>query len=175
VNGQVVTIPGTLPAGTYYLLLRSDGYGSLFEDGQDANNDWPAPIEITVQTPDLVPTAFIASTASIMAGQQMNVSWVIENQGSGAAIPGSWYDVVLLSTDQFPSANDTFLAQPIHSTQLAAGATYAVNNQSFTISAATPPGDYYLILTTDYYNGLFEDGQDANNLWPTPLPLTVGN
>ena len=105
-----------------------------------------------------------------MSGQQMTVSWVIENQGSGTAI-GAWYDVVLLSADQFPSGNDTVLTQPVHSSQLAAGATYSVNGQSVTISAAA--GSYYLLLTTDYYSGLFENGEDANNLWPTAIPLTV--
>src|SRR3989442_655022 len=84
-NGQVVTIPANQPAGSYYLLFRTDVYSGLFEDGQDANNDWGAPIPLTVQVPDLAPTAFIASTPTITKGLQMTVSWTVKNQGSGTA------------------------------------------------------------------------------------------
>jgi hypothetical protein len=171
-NGQTITIPGTLTAGTYYLFFQTDAYGYLFEDGQDANNLWPTPIEITVQTPDLVPTVFTSSTATITAGQQMTVSFTVENQGSGAAI-GAWYDFVTLSADQFPSQNDTVLAQPYRSTQVAAGANYSLNGQTITIPGTHTPGTYYLLLQIDVYAYLFEDGQDANNLWPTPIAITV--
>jgi hypothetical protein len=172
VNGQVITIPGTLASGTYYLIFQTDAYAGLFENGEDANNLWPTPIEITVTAPDLVPIAFSASTATVTAGQQMTVSWTIENQGAGGALT-PWYDLVTLSTDQFPSGNDSTLLQAYHSTPLAAAASYSATNQVITIPGALAPGTYYLILQTDAYAGLFENGQDANNLWPTPLVLTV--
>jgi hypothetical protein len=171
-NGQLITIPGTQAAGTYYLLFGTDYYASLFENGLDANNVWPTPIQITVQTPDLVPTAFMPASTTIAAGASSTVSWTVENQGTGTAI-GAWYDVVLLSTDQFPSANDTTLVQNYRSSQnLAAGANYSVNGQAITIAASVTPGTYFLIFATDYYSGIFENGQDANNQF-TPAQITV--
>ena len=125
-----------------------------------------------MQTPDLVPTAFTSSGTTITAGQQLTVSFTVENQGSGAAI-GAWYDFVTLSADQFPSQNDTVLAQPYRSTQVAAGASYSVNGQTITIPGTLTAGTYYLLFQADVYGYLFEDGQDANNLWPTPIALTV--
>jgi hypothetical protein len=172
VNGQLVTIPSSQPAGSYYLLFRTDVYASLFENGLDANNEWGMPIPLTVQVPDLVPTAFTASTQTITKGSQMTVSWTVENQGGGTAF-GGWYDQVFLSTDQFISANDVSLANPFRSGPLAVDATYSVNGQSITIPANTTPGAYYLLFRTDVYASLFEDGLDANNEWGTPRPLTV--
>jgi hypothetical protein len=171
VNGQAVTIPGTLPAGTYYLLFMTDAYASLFENGQDANNVWSAPIEITVTTPDLVPTAFTAASTTITRGNGTTVSWTVQNQGGGAA-SGAWYDYVFLSTDQFVSTNDTALTYVYRTTPVAAGASYSVNGQAITISAALTPGTYYLLFQTDAYASLFENGQDGNNIG-TPIEITV--
>jgi CARDB protein len=171
-NGQLITIPSNQPAGSYYLLFRTDVYSSLFEDGQEANNTWGTPIALTVQVPDLVPTAFTASTTTIVKGLQMTVSWTVKNQGTGTAF-GTWYDQVFLSTDQFISANDVSLSNPSHAGPLAVNGTYDTNGQSITIPANTTPGAYYLLFRTDVYGSLFEDGQESNNEWGAPRALTV--
>jgi hypothetical protein len=172
VGGQTITIPANLPAGTYYLLFKTDVYGSVFEDGQEANNQWAMALELVVSTPDLIPTAFSASTGTIVSGQQMTVSWTVKNQGVGTAF-GAWYDQVVLSADEFFSANDTSLAAPYRNSPLAPNATYTVAGQTVTIPANLPAGTYYLLFKTDVYGSLFEDGQEANNEWGMALELTV--
>jgi len=101
----------------------------------------------------------------------MTVSWTVKNQGSGIAF-GNWYDQVVLSSDEFYSQNDIGLATPLRNGPLAVNGTYTVNNQAVTIPANTTPGSYYLVLRTDVYGYIFEDGLDGNND-ATPVALTV--
>ena len=172
VTEQTITIPWNTAAGEYFILLVSDVQRQVFEDGQEANNVWPTPVPLTVQTPDLVPTAFTSSQGAVVSGQRMSVSFTVENQGTGEAL-GNWIDQLWLSTDPVRDAGDTFLGNVDRAGPFVAGGSYAVSDRIVTIPAGQPAGTYYLLLVIDVGNSVFESGQDANNVWPTPIPLTV--
>lgn len=154
------------------LLLRSDPTNAVVES-VESNNDWPSGVALTVQTPDLVPTAFSASTGGIAAGQSLTVSFTVKNQGSGPAT-GSWIDQLWLSADGvIDNPGDVFLRNVGRRGPLAAGATYAASGQTVTIPAAQSPGTYYLLLRVDTTNAVTEPGAEGNNDWPEPLAITV--
>ncbi|MBI4490136.1 MAG: IPT/TIG domain-containing protein [Deltaproteobacteria bacterium] len=150
---KTVTLP-KVPAGTYYLILKTDNNGSVYE-ASEANNE--KTVAITIQTPDLVPTALTAP-ASAGAGQQISVSWTVENQGSGEARP-TWYDNLYFSADAVCCTGDTFLAQGTNSAAVAAGGSYT-QTKSVTLPKV-PAGTYYLIVKAD--SGNVYEASEANN------------
>jgi subtilase family serine protease len=154
---QNVTLP-KMPPATYYLLMRTDTLGQVYEGGADANND-ASPVPITITTPDLVPTDLTAPQ-SATHGTQISVSFTVANQGAATADP-NWNDQVSLSTDPLVG-NDTVLLITARTIGLAAGATYTTS-QTVTLPNVTP-GTYYLLLQADVVNGVYEGGADANNL-----------
>jgi hypothetical protein len=91
VVSQTFNFPATATTGNRYLILRIDDANALRE-ADDANN--PVAVPITVQAPDLVPTALNAS-GSAAPGQTIPVAWTVENRGprasraSRSATPGT--------------------------------------------------------------------------------------
>lgn len=57
---HTVNLP-QVPAGSYYLILRVDDSGNVYESNE-ANNEWAVGIGLT--TPDLVPTALTAPASA---------------------------------------------------------------------------------------------------------------
>lgn len=170
-----VTIPASLavPPGKYYVMLRIDPENRIFEDTAEDNNDHPVAVPITVRAPDLTPTSFTTPSSSVTAGGTISVSFTVENQGDGTARP-AWIDQLWLSTDgTIDSPGDRFLKNIDRTAPLAPGASYDVVQETIAIPAATPAGQYFLLLRANTTFQLFEAGRTANNDWPTPIPITV--
>jgi len=159
-----VTLP-SVPAGSYYLILRADHNSTLYE-ATEANNTQAIPITIT--TPDLTPTAFTAP-ASATTGQSISLSWTVANQGTGTAQP-SWSDYVYLSTDAVYNTGDTFVTSQSTSAALAAGGSYT-KTPTVTVPSV-PAGNYYLILRVDHLNGRYE-ANEANNAQAIPITISL--
>ncbi|HJQ85801.1 MAG TPA: CARDB domain-containing protein, partial [Candidatus Binatia bacterium] len=157
------TLP-EVPPGTYYVLLRTDSTGQVYEGGADANND-AAPVAITIHTPDLVPTE-IDAPATATHGTQITITFTVENQGAATADP-NWNDQLWLSTDQ-TLGGDTLLTNSAHTTGLSAGASYG------TVKMPTLPnvtGSYYLLVHTDSADQVYEGGADGNNVLAVPITI----
>jgi len=159
---RTVTIPN-VPAGSYYLLFRTDWANNLFETNE-SNNQQVAPITIT--TPDLTPTALTAP-GSATAQQNVSVSWTVLNQGTGTA-QGTWVDYLYFSADQVCCTGDTILATATK-TSLAAAGSYT-ETRSVTIPGV-PAGTYYLILNADHLGGIYE-ANETNNQRIVPITIS---
>ncbi|MFB3112904.1 MAG: CARDB domain-containing protein, partial [Gemmatimonadales bacterium] len=156
-----VTTP-KVPAGDYYLLLRVDHYGNVYE-ADETNNQRVVPITIT--TPDLAPTAFTAPN-SATTQEAISLSWTVTNQGTASAQP-SWTDRVYLSADQV-FGGDTFVTSVTTGTALAVGANYT---RTVTVTTPkVPAGDYYLLLRVDHYNFVYEADETNNQ---AVVPITI--
>ncbi len=157
---QQVNIPA-VPAGTYYLIVRTDAYTSRTETDEDNNTK---ALAVTIVTPDLVPTAFSGpASGTADAGKAINVSFTVKNQGTGTAA-ATWYDYIYLSDDDTLTTQDTYLGYFAHSSNLAKDATYS-STQSVNIPSKAP-GTYYLFLASDAVSGqgsVYEGGADDNN------------
>ena len=157
---QQVNIPA-VPAGTYYLIVRTDAYTSRTETDEDNNTK---ALAVTIVTPDLVPTAFTGpASGTADAGKAINVSYTVKNQGTGTAA-ATWYDYIYLSDDDTLTTQDTYLGYFPHSSNLAKDATYSAT-QSVNIPNKAP-GTYYLFFASDAVTGqgsVYEGGADDNN------------
>jgi subtilase family serine protease len=170
VTDRSVTIPAGTAPGAYFLVFKTDA-ALVVTESDEANNTAITAIPITVQLPDLVPTAFSTPTTTITAGQTLQVTFTVANQGTAMA-SGTWIDQVRLSTDATFDTGDTFLHNVLPAGPLAAGDSYTVTNESITIPAGTTPGAYFLVFKTDVLNAVTE-GNEANNTAIAAIPITV--
>ncbi|HEX8108092.1 MAG TPA: CARDB domain-containing protein [Kofleriaceae bacterium] len=135
----------SVAAGSYYLILVTDGYGNRVPESDDTNNTLAVPV--TVGQADLVISALTGVPAQASSQQLVPVSWTVKNQATTGAASGSfvpccaqtdhgsyqynniWFDRFFLSTDAALSADDVFIseyARPDNFT-LAAGASYTAS------------------------------------------------
>lgn len=158
-----VGIPG-MPAGEYYLILKTDYSGSVYE--ANAQNDTLARA-ITLIAPDLAADSISTSSPRVV-GEAITIAWTVRNAGT-TEVRGDWFDLLFLSRDSTLDNQDTGLYNLSHSGPLAAGATYT-QNVDLTLPRVAA-GSYYLLLVTDGYTHL-PDGNWANNVTSLALPLT---
>ncbi|MFN9623444.1 MAG: CARDB domain-containing protein [Cyanobacteriota bacterium] len=170
-NTVSATLPGVEAPGQYFLIFATDGPGWLGESNEN-NNQLAIPITLDFNGPDLQVMSASAPSSGSM-GQVINVSWTVKNVGQTTAVNSNWHDDIYLSTDRIYSYSDVLIPNPNPSdiTQLAAGASYAMNT-SIPIPYIYAPGQYYLLIRTnpDLYAGEISKG---NNDFAIPITLDL--
>jgi hypothetical protein len=106
---------------------------------------------------DLVVTAI---TLPAEPGNTIFVSWQVQNQGTGKA-RGSWVDALYLSSDKVWTPEDILLTTQLHSGDVGPGQSYV--NACETVLPQARPGNYYVIVRTNYQQDLFEGVNQYNN------------
>jgi len=158
--------------GQKYLLIATDSHynGTTQGETDETNNLFVIPIEIIA--PDVVVSDASVALSPAVAGQEVDVSWTVLNQGTTAA-QADWQDAVYLSQDEVWQSTD----RPLHTedvwsqTPLAAGADYTID-RTVTLSAAAQPGDYFLLFRADRNNAQGET-DETNNVRAVPIQLTA--
>ncbi len=153
--------------GDYYVFIIGD-IANIINDVQLNNNInlWRTPggqakkVNIKLSHyPDLIVSSISAPTAAV-AGQQLSVTYTIQNTGNGSA--PTWLDRIYLSSDGIISQGDILLHEKRRVLPLAAG-----NSISDTVTFNIPGylnGNYYMIIRTDYLDELYEyNGENNNN------------
>lgn len=163
-SGLIFTFPN-VPIGTYYLILRSDEYGVVYEQSE-SNNVTLREIEVIV--PDLQ-TMSLSAPPIVDAGQSVSASWIIGNGGNAEA-RATWHDRLYLSKDAILDGNDAVLSQTQWKTDVPANSSYQ-SGVSFTFPNISP-GAYYLILHADEYGTVYEQ-TETNNTIVRPIEVHV--
>ena len=167
-HSQTVTIPPTLPPGSYHLLVEADALGTVVESS-NVNNVTAIPLTVTASTKDLVIVGLAISSGSVAAGGSLTVSYSVRNQGS-TTVTETYTDRLHLSANPTLEATDTPLGQSHgHTSDLAANALHA-HSQTVTIPPTLPPGSYHLLVEADAL-GTVVESSNVNNV--TAIPLTV--
>jgi subtilase family serine protease len=136
-----LTLPSTLPTGTYYILGQADASGLVPETSESNNVRYSAPLKIG---PDLTISAFTVPSVAA-AGGTLVVSDTTQNAGGGSA-PGS-NTVFYLSSNSGLDASDVVLGSRDVSL-LAPGAVQS-GSTSLSIPQTTATGVYYLLAQAD--------------------------
>lgn len=96
--------------------------------------------------------------------------WTVTNQStSGGTAVQPWTDRLLLSADA-ALGSDTFLGDLAHSSNLAAGGSYA-DMRDVTIPAGQAPGNYFILIQTDLFNQVSEE-VETDNVLAQPITVT---
>jgi len=169
-GGGFLTVPALISEGDWYLGVVVDG-GGLVPEGDENNN-----VQVALQTlsvssapaSDLVPTQVEYDPPSVEAGQLLNVTDQVENQGLGAA---SAFQVgVYLSQDANITSGDLLLGlRSVPS--LAPGEIDFVQDQ-VTVPSTTSAGTWYVGVLADV-GGTQGESDEFNNGLAATTPITI--
>ena len=155
-----VRVPDEIESGVWHVTPWVDPFDEIAEDtlaanvnpddpGQLDNNNYRArEISIVGKEPDLV-VAEVSAPAVAQGGDQITVTWRVENRGLSDAGPGGWIDRIYLSDSADPSADgtrSTVLAERRHDQSLAAGDAYT---RSVTVTLSPSARGSHLVVVTD--------------------------
>jgi subtilase family serine protease len=159
-NSADFPIPQGL-AGPFYVFVTTDPGHYINERGQLTNNTAYNPQAMQVQL--LPPVDLVAGQITIpvnaVPGQNMTVSYTVQNQGSNTAL-GSWQDSLFISADTNWDVGDKLFASVIHTGDVPPGGSY-----TNVVTAPLPgvlPGDYHVIIRSDILNHLTEADKSNN-------------
>jgi len=169
----MVEIP-TYASGAYFVIIKTDSKGDIYENGSEANNILSRLINFVLPPPgDLIVTN-ITNPASAIPGEVVVISWTIKNIGQNSAV-GWIYDGVYVSPDTNWQATDPLVGVNRRYINLAPGMSqsfshtislakaFAFDNEG-NITDQLPgiaPGLYHVIVRTNIRNNIRES--DLNN------------
>jgi subtilase family serine protease len=144
--------------------VHSDINSQISETNETDNIVVSAPFELLpTPAPDLVPSALATATSPLTFGSQATFTFTESNTGSVAAST-VWTNLVTISTDATPSAND----QPVAlggtgGSPIAAGGsvTHTVTG-TIPLSNALPEGQYWFIVQSDVNASVTEQRENNN-------------
>lgn len=156
------TVPDTVADGDYYLLVRTDAAGAVYES-DETNNIGVSAKTVRIQRfdSDLTVTTASGPTGGI-AGAAISLDWTVANIGPETTAIGRWRDAVYLSADATLNvAQDHLLAEFERVGSLTTGASYS-RSEAVTLPARIE-GVFHLFVVSDARNELFEyQGEDNN-------------
>ena len=163
-RSAAVTLPTAYEGGTRFLLVRSDINSQISETNESDNIVASAPFELLpTPAPDLVPSALATNTSPLTFGSQATFTFTESNTGSAAAST-VWTNLVTISTDATPSANDQPVAlggtggSPI----AAGGSVTRTVTGTIPLSNALPEGQYWFIVQSDANASVSEQRENNN-------------
>ena len=163
-------------SGTYTLFVQVDEYDQVFEFNKSNNLSAGAQGIFTLAPPDLAALAVNPATNNVVfypaSPQSLTVplAWAVTNQGTGPAV-GDWYDRFYVSTNGTiaGAVSSQYFWQYWASPPFAVGGEYQVTN---TITLPQQSGTYYLILSVDDGDYIYEANKANNVLVSAPLTVT---
>jgi len=161
-----VTLPDGLEGDYYVVVVTGGPFEFIHTDNNDAVSDL---LPVTLTPPlDLTVTDVLAP-ATAEEGSAIDVTWTVENIGSGDA-DGSWVDQVYLRKVGEPDTR-VELGKFTYLGPLLAGTSYSrTEHVSLPVHVS---GLYEVVVTTDYKGALYEHGATGNNTGATETPLDV--
>ncbi|MBP6679826.1 MAG: hypothetical protein KA166_01460 [Saprospiraceae bacterium] len=159
-NDATFTLPNNT-VGNYYIFVYTDRFSSVVES--DNGNNWSrsaavAMIELS-PLPDLDAVEVVAPPLSF-SGQNINVQYTIENDGTAATGLRTWHDRIWLTTDQ-NNPGEFILGTIPHTANLLPGNSYS-KTLSFTIPNGLL-GEYYVFVQSDFHDVIYEFAAESNN------------
>jgi len=154
--------------GTYYaVIVAQSGQGPMGQYLLDAAV-WPTG---ELNFADLAISAMTAPTLAA-SGEMVHLAWTVGNFGSGPTDVSSWFDRVVLSSDNiYGNADDAYLASIQRTGLLAVNDTYdAQADVRIPLGIA---GNYHFFIKTDETNGVFEYIFKNNNIRQSGAPISV--
>lgn len=158
-------IPDTL-SGKYNVFVVSDVFNTIFEYDKEDNNIIQGINPVDILSPDLKVDS-VKAQDTISAGSNINISWKVKNKGSGKVGDIKWKDAVYLSTSPDSLKNQIFLGDVEYNVSLLSnGSTKQQKTVTLPVNVS---GKWYIIISTDYTNTIFEAHIDNNNLGSSSL------
>jgi hypothetical protein len=147
------------------LALNQDGDEVAGEAGDDVFSQ-----TFDVAMANLAPS-FTGSPADSSFGNEIELSWQVENRGNAAAT-GNWVDRVWLSTDATLDAADRLLHSEDQSRTLTASSAYSTQKTLvLPLTASLAAGDYFFVVEANADANLSEFSRIENRV-ASPVTIT---
>jgi CARDB/Calx-beta domain/Bacterial pre-peptidase C-terminal domain/RTX calcium-binding nonapeptide repeat (4 copies) len=173
-QNRLVTVPLTVAAGNYHLILKTDRNDSIYESNNtgssETNNQVVTPVTVLRNTADLQ-IAQVNSPTTAISGQTISVSWTGKNLGTARTNSDYWYDGVYLSADNKIDSSDRLIGRVFHS-----GAMDVLGEYQSSLTATLPidfTGTYYAIVRTDENSDVVEGNKENNNVTTATNPVVI--
>ncbi len=163
------TLPNGI-SGNYYVYVVADADNMVYEYNSDNDNTLKSTSAVVVSlsaSPDLtIPTA--TTDATMYAAYSTSISWSVKNQGSATA--ASYINAIYLSTDNILDSKDELL-DTVKASTLAANQTASLST-TITFDDDVAIGTYYIIISTDYDDAVYEYNGESNNTISKSVSMT---
>ncbi|MEN5036762.1 calcium-binding protein [Pseudomonas sp. TWI929] len=166
-----VVVPSGYSGDAYFFvrLTPAPGVSNPLQSNDKAFDSEATLVRLT-PPPDLQPVS-ISTAGQAVAGHGLNISFTVANNGLTAPAVNGWYDSVYLSSDTTLDASDIKLSP----TDLHRAGTLSIGDQYVQNFTATLPngiaGNYFLIVSTDNRNQVFELDNANNILASAPIEV----
>ncbi len=153
------TLP-VVPPGNYFLIIQADYLGNTFEGQHEDNNLRTIALTLQVPAVDLNVTT-VNAPATAFSGQDMTVSWTVQNSGANPTVGSRWIDEVVLSLDQIDDPSDRVVGSKQHNGVLDGQAAYGDSLSVFVPQGFT--GQHYVFVRTDRRQEVAESNENNNS------------
>ncbi len=172
-----VRLPSCI-SGTKYIFVMTDSGNQIFEydpkiNAEQNNASTARAITISLVPADLQVTN-IGNPNVGNAGQPIQVSWTVTNNGTGATIENTWHDQVYLSsTATFNPATALSIGAFARQGNLNQGESY--NRTENIIVPNQAQGNYFVFVRTDSGDNVEECVNDENNISASTTQIDINN
>ena len=162
-------------SGSYYFIVQTDRRDDVYEHAAEGDNLTFQRVELALPAPSDLVVSAIDVPAQGVPGEEITVSWTIENTGSNPA-QGLMRDALFLSADEAWDLDDRMLGVVEREIDIAPGGALSAaakvdvgvayrsdpQGELTEIVPGVDPGDYFIVVRTDAANTIREI-DDANN------------
>lgn len=153
------TIPSNVQ-GNYVLFVVTDAADAIVEEDENNNSKGiPVFINGSADTPADLQIASVSAPGSIKAGEDVTITYTIENVGEYTAA-ANLHDVIYLSKDNHWDLNDEMVG--VVSGNVTVDAGNAITRKATGRITNMPEGDYYVIVKTNSTRSVAEQNTDNN-------------
>ena len=172
-----IVIPNNL-LGNYAFMMAADYYDNLYESGREDDNSMVQSIVVLPAPPCDLTVTNITADASVVVGNPINISWVVQNIGENA-IKGYIKDNIYLSSDTILDNNDVLIGTlSYYDTLFAHGSKQ--HSGTYDVQSGFTEGNYHVIVQTNVMRAFNEvtfsnNARTATTAVSLSLPvLTIG-
>ena len=153
------TIPSNVQ-GNYMLFVVTDASDAIVEEDENNNSKCiPVFVNGSADTPADLQIASVSAPASIKAGDDVTITYKIENIGEFTAA-ANLHDAIYLSKDSHWDLNDEMVGVVSGNVTIAPGNTVTRNATGRITNM--PEGEYYVIVKTNSTRTVAEQNHDNN-------------
>ena len=165
----VLPLGADMSAGQYYVITLVNADQTLAEATTSNNQAASAGDRHQLAGAAALAVSGLApENDQVVAGQSLNVSWTVTNNGTATA-NGPWNDEVFLASDAHGD-NETLLGTFANGSALAPGTSYTSNEKVVLPTQAA--GQSWLVVVADPAGAVLEPGTAQNRAEIDSVPLT---
>ena len=174
--GDTLTVINTIELpdgiqGNHFIHVLTDQSNNLLESNEN-NNSFTIPINVSLSDwADLTATS-LTIPDSVQAGSSISVNYEVKNIGLDSIQNETWLDRVVLSASPLEGVGDLNTSLSFNIDEFLPIDSSYTRQFTFEMPIGLVEGNYYLNLTTDDANGLFENTGEGNNFLSS-LPIYV--